>query len=164
MIEADSADVVDIALDANPASPWCWSVMTLERPREGAAEALISRRGTLSLLPVVWPAASCASARVLSATRGLVLTVADRVVWHQRWSIDFERLRSLNAHDCRVRAWLQFARFPFVAADRVADLRYENPFRANFSAMSLQSSAGCPSNVTNWDPPRRDMLVRRADR
>ena len=157
---ADGATVVDVALDSNPAVPWCWSLMTLERQGEGPSNTLVARRGTLSLVPRLWPAASCASARVLAVSGTPAMPVTERFVWHRRWLVDVERLRELNARDCRVRAWLQFARFPFVSDDRVADLRFENPFRANFSSMTVLAASGCPSNVTDWDPPRRDLLLR----
>ena len=115
-----------------------------------------------ALLPAGLPVetrASCATAHLLAATSAGA-TVTDRVVWHQRWVVDVDRLRTMAERDCRVRAWLQFARIPYVADDRVADLRYENPFRSNFSEMTLQTPAGCPSNLTDWDPPRRDLLQR----
>jgi inner membrane protein len=159
-IEAvDGATVVDVALDSNPAVPWCWSLLTLERLREGPPGTLVARRGTFSLFPRFWPATSCASARLITAVGPIASPVTNGLVWHRRWLVDVEKLRELNARDCRVRAWLQFARMPFVSDGRVADLRFENPFRANFSSMTVREASGCPSHLTNWDPPRRDLLL-----
>ena len=54
-------EIVDIVADVNPGVPWCWSVLTLHRANAQPMEALTATRATLSLLPGVWPAASCAS-------------------------------------------------------------------------------------------------------
>lgn len=155
----DRGDVVDIAVDANPGVPWCWSVMTLQRAAERPADALIARRATLSLLPGLWPAASCASARLSARWTDAGAVSSDRIVWHRRWRIDVGELGSLYAGNCRVRAWLQFGRMPHVADGRIADLRFEHPIGQNFTPMVVNSgSVACPSNLTDWDLPRRDVL------
>ncbi len=160
-----SGAIVDILSDANPGVPWCWSVLTLQYATDGPAEALIARRATLSLIPGVWPASSCASARLMrahwSATDG---AASNAIVWHRRWRIDLEELRALYAANCRVRAWLQFGRVPHVANGSIADLRFEHPIGQNFTPMAVEAGIqACPAHVTNWEPPRRDVLTDSSD-
>jgi inner membrane protein len=152
-------ELVDIVADANPGAPWCWAVLTLQKASEGSNESLIARRATLSLVPGVVPAASCASAR-LSTQWSTDLSVSDAIVWHRRWRIDVEALRALSASNCRVRAWLQFGRVPYVANGWIADLRYENPIGQNFTPMAVDAgSRGCPAHLTDWQMPRHDVLA-----
>lgn len=158
----DGGRVIDIVADANPGVPWCWGVLMLQQPADGPPDTLIARRATLSLFPRVWPAASCASAR-LSARRSADIAVSREMVWHHRWQIDAGVLRGLAAADCRVRAWLQFGRVPYVANGRIADLRFETPIGQNFTSMPIDGTpAGCPAYLTDWEPPRTDVLTSSA--
>ena len=150
------ANVIDVLADANPGVPWCWSVLILERA-EDPAKSLVARRATLSLMPRVWAAGSCASAR-LAARTGAAVRPSSRIVWHRRWEIDADALRGLAAGNCRARAWLQFGRVPYVDGGRIRDLRFENPVGQNFTTMSLEGGPGCPAYLTNWQPPRADVL------
>jgi inner membrane protein len=155
--------VVDIVGDPNPGVPWCWGVLTLQQGSAGDAAAMVARRGTLSLLPSVWPAESCASAR-LSARRSGHLAASPAIVWHRRWEIDRGALGALATGNCRVRAWLQFGRVPYVANGRIADLRFENPIGQNFTPMAIGEAAGaCPPYLTDWEWPRRDVLADPSD-
>ncbi len=160
----DGTRIVDIVSDANPGVPWCWTVLTLQEATAGATGALTARRATLSLLPGVWPAPSCASAR-LSTRWSTDDEPSDRVVWHRRWRVEVEELRALDTGNCRVAAWLQFGRVPYVAEGRIVDLRYENPLAQNFTPMALEVGAPrCPSYLTDWEPPRQDILAQPDDR
>jgi inner membrane protein len=154
-------ELVDIVADANPAVPWCWAVMTLHRATDRPGEILVGRRATLSLLPSVWPASACASAR-LSTRWSTESEGSDAIVWHRRWDIDVEELRALSISNCRVQAWLQFGRVPYVAKGSIADIRFEHPIGQNFTPTVLSGS--CPAYLTNWDWPRRDVLAPLSDR
>jgi inner membrane protein len=156
----DTGHLVDIVADANPGVPWCWAVLTLQNGPDGPAESLTARRATLSLLPGVWPAASCASARLSTHWADAPEAAAsDAIVWHRRWRIDVGELRALAARNCRVRAWLQFGRVPHVADGRIADLRFEQPIGQNFTPMAVDTgSPACPTFLTDWEWPRRDVL------
>jgi inner membrane protein len=162
---AETGEIVDVLSDANPGVPWCWSVLTLQKAAGGPPEALIARRATLSLLPGVWPASSCASARLMSAHWAANDHAAsDAIVWHRQWRIDVDALRALRAANCRVRAWLQFGRVPHVADGTIADLRFEHPIGQNFTPMAVGTGArGCPAHVTDWQLPRRDVLTDSSD-
>ena len=160
----DSGEVVDIVSDANPGVPWCWSVLTLQKAADGPGDALVARRATLSLMPDIWPAASCASARLSAQWTATEGAASDAIVWHRRWRIDVEELRALYAANCRVRAWLQFGRMPHVANGSIADLRFEHPIGQNFTRMAVETSAhACPSHVTGWELPRRDVITDSSD-
>ena len=158
-IAAHDGEVIDVVADANPGVPWCWAVMVLQKANN-RPDALVATRATLSLLPGVWPAASCASAR-LSAGWATEVRASDAVVWHRRWDIDVGMLRTVYEGNCRARAWLQFGRVPYVSTARIVDLRFENPIGQNFTPMALDDAAGarpCPAALTHWELPRRDVL------
>jgi inner membrane protein len=158
LLAADAGPLVDIVLNPAPATPWCWSVLSIER--DNAEDGLLVRRGTLSLLPRIWPASTCVTHRLL-ADSGFADALDAALVWNREWQVDLTQLRSLHATDCRIRAWLQFGRAPFIADGRIVDLRFDNPLSSNFSAMAFAAAgapAGCPPNLTNWDAPRSDVL------
>ena len=160
-VQGVDGEVVDIVSDANPGVPWCWSVMVLQRAGDRPADALVARRATLSLLPGVWPAASCASARLSAQWTDAGAAPSSTIVWHRRWRIDVDDLRALYVGNCRVRAWLQFGRVPHVANGTIADLRFEHPIGQNFTPMAVDTgSVACPSYVTGWELPRRDVVAR----
>jgi inner membrane protein len=154
-------EIVDIVADANPGVPWCWSVLTLHRATGQPTESLTANRATLSLLPGMWPATACASAQ-LSARWSTDVPASDAVVWHRRWQIDVAELRALYAGNCRVRAWLQFGRVPYVTNGHILDLRFESPVGQNFTPMAIDGGTRpCPSDLTDWEPPRLDVLTPR---
>jgi hypothetical protein len=160
----DAGEPIDVVADVNPGVPWCWGVLTLQKATDQPTEALVARRATLSLLPSVWPASACASAR-LSSRWSIDPVVSNTIVWHRRWRINVEELRTLAADNCRVRAWLQFGRVPYVSNGSIADLRFEHPLGQNFTPMAIHSdSPGCPPYLTDWDAPRIDVLELPPDR
>lgn len=156
--EPSGGEVIDITADANPAVPWCWAVLVLQQATDRSTDALVARRATLSLLPRIWPATSCASAR-LGVGWSTETRRSPDFVLHRQWTIDLEELRALYAGNCRARAWLQFGRVPYVSNGSIVDLRFENPIGQNFTPMSLDAGRECPKYVTNWELPRRDVLA-----
>lgn len=156
---ADGAQVIDVAANPNPAVPWCWSVVTIERTFDDMS--LVVRRGTVSLLPALVPPETCVSHRLLSTARPPGLPEGTGAVrWNREWQVDLAGLRSLAATDCRVAAWLQFGRVPFIERGHIVDLRFDNPIGGNFSAMAIggDGPTACPSNLTRWEWPRADVL------
>ena len=157
---ADGGQVVDVAANPNPAVPWCWSVVTVERTFDDTS--LVVRRGTVSLFPVLAPPETCVSHRLMSTARlPGPPTGTGAVRWNREWRVDLARLRDLAATDCRVAAWLQFGRVPFIEHGRIVDLRFDNPIGGNFSAMAIggDDPTACPSNLTGWEWPRADVLA-----
>ena len=154
-----AGEVIDIVADANPGTPWCWAVLTLERASRDPHGTLVARRGTVSLLPSMWPASACASARLSASRWSTEVPATDVVVWHRLWTIDLEPIRALYASNCRVRAWLQFGRVPYLDNGAIVDLRFENPIGQNFTPMPIDAGQrGCPSYLTDWAVPRADVL------
>src|SRR5690606_28378496 len=123
----------------------------------------VTRRGTLSLLPSLAPADTCVSHRLMDDARTTGPGVRGRVVWNGEWRGDAREIRALHQQDCWARPWFQFGRLPFVDDGRLVDLRFDNPIGTNFSTMvvgAIRAGDGCPSNLTNWEPPRIDVLER----
>jgi len=160
-IESRGGAVVDVLVNATAGVPWCWVVLAVERERDAGPDRLLARRGTLSLLPRIAPARSCAFYPLVGgedADRG---AASSELAWTQEWRIDLVPIRTLDRTDCRVRAWLQFGRVPYVIGDRILDLRFAQPLGGDFGSMTIRPAAsGCPSNLTDWEPPRRDVLDR----
>ena len=159
-VAASGRQAIDVVLNSNPATPWCWLVLTVERDGDtGGPDALLARRGALSLLPRLWPATTCALHRATAQAGDLHVGVSPALVWSQEWRIDVAAVRALEAADCRVRAWLQFARVPFVAGDRMVDLRFESRIGGGFASIPIaRDASACPNNLTRWEPPRLDVL------
>jgi hypothetical protein len=157
-------ELIDIVTDANPGMPWCWAVLTLQKTNGNGSDVLVARRGTVSLMPGVWPATTCTSAR-LSASWSTDVPASNAIVWHREWQVDIGRLRELSASNCRVRAWLQFGRVPYLSEGAILDLRYETPIAQNFTPMTIDSDlTDCPIFLTSWVPPRADVLTLRSNR
>ena len=152
------ARILDVVLNPNPGMPWCWSTLVLEIG-EGSSD-LITRGGTMTLAPRLWPASSCTSYMAVDDRHTVSAAPTAELAWGREWRTDVDDLRRLAETDCRVRAWLQFGRVPFVGDNHITDLRFQNAFRQNFSTMRLDSrTRGCPANLTNWEPPRQDVLA-----
>ena len=153
---APGSAVVDVVLEPDPGTPWCWSGLVVSLD-EGVGGALTIRRGTLSLLSRLWPASSCASARLFGA--GVGPDDAKALVWVRVWEMPVKQLRALHANSCHAAAWLRFGRAPMVIDGSLRDLRLENPVHENFTAMALERAPPpCPSSVPPWAPPRADAL------
>lgn len=149
----DGERVVDVVRSPHPAAPFCFAVIAVS----GRGDDIVLRRGTLSLARALQDPARCG----LHATAGLpTRRVQGSMLWTDEVVQPRERLRTLAREDCWVRAWLQFARAPVADERRVFDLRFETLPRDNFTSMEL-GRAGCPARVTDWTPPRADLLAPR---
>lgn len=150
-------EIVDVVLSPDPAVPVCWTVVAIEENE--AADEIVLRRGTVSLLPAWHPQSACVSRRF---TAGPAPGAAsDALGWSEEIRESLARLRTLNRTNCRVHGWLQFGRAPVIRDDRILDLRFETGARGNFTAMSLVRGGdgeGCPAYVPPWEPPRADLL------
>jgi inner membrane protein len=156
--EDSRGEIVDVVLSPDPAVPICWTVIVLER--NAASGDLISRRGTLSMMPRLHPPSACVSRRFMPGDNG-PLSSPGAIAWSDEFHDPVARLRLLYDRDCWVRAWLQFGRAPTLQDGRILDLRFDTGVRSNFSALRIPAdpaSAGCPAHVTAWGLPRRDVL------
>ncbi len=153
-----SAHVLDIVLTPSPALPLCWAVIVVER--DDQAGMLVLRRGSLSLLPGLRPAAACPLNRLVSS-RPLDRSGNARFVLVDESRVPLDLLRTL-ATDCRSAAWLRFARAPVFERGRLFDLRFESDGRGNFTSMRHEPASAplsCPPRVPAWAMPRADALT-----
>lgn len=148
------ARILDMALSAFPANPLCWTVTSVT----AGGDDYRVRRGVLSLAPQRNPVTACPfkihGEYVGKAPGGLAWT------WEEHGSK--ARLQALRASDCRIDAWLRFARTPSLAGGYATDVRYAPHGSHNFStlpyAAQAQAGAPCPSPVPQWGYPRADLL------
>ena len=154
--------VVDVVLTPNPSSPLCWGVIGIESIE--ARGEYVLWRGTLSIVPALKAATSCASHQFAepSETR----RIGDgRLVLRDEIHQSLRQLRSLAERDCWTRAWLRFGRVPVIAGNEIFDLRFAERRTAGFTHLPLIRRSGapaCPSFVPGWGMPRKD-LIRAGD-
>ena len=135
--------IVDVVLSPEAANPLCWSALSIASD-EAASEYVMTHA---SVTPF--------------GTSGCASDDSRAVQWDSPLPQSLARLRALNRDDCWVRAWLQFGRAPEITATTISDYRYGRGRRGNFTMMPLRSPAAasfCPANLTEWHPPRADLL------
>ncbi|MEP6729960.1 MAG: metal-dependent hydrolase [bacterium] len=140
-------ELMDVVLSPLAASPMCWTAIAIERD-EGVGEYVMSR-GVVSLVPR-------ALGNRLCGTRG-----AAPAEWREQEHESLATLRALERSDCRVAAWLQFARAPLLSEKAVADFRYGDVSPGNFTYMALAAHGvrqSCPVHLPPWGKPRADLL------
>ena len=147
--------IVDVVLNSQPASPLCWSAVAVEK--DAAHDRFVLHRGTLSLAPSLVAPERCALHRLWKLPSAPWPGQA-RLARTEPIAVSLETLRRYARGDCRVAAWMQFGRAPFLRGEEIRDLRFENGPRENFTAMTILEGGGCPSHVTSWGLPRADLL------
>ena len=148
--------LLDTALSAYPANPLCWSFVTVARAGEGEAATVHLRRGMLSVLPGLTPVSHCPP-----RIAGPALEDAPpQIAWQLEDRQPLATLRTVAARDCRVNAWMRFARAPSLAEGVATDVRWGEPGSRNFSTLSYGQGADrpCPHPVPGWGYPRADLL------
>jgi inner membrane protein len=148
-----AALILDLPLSAFPANPLCWGMLAITR--EGPDGYRI-RRGVLSLAPRITPASHCPAA--IGGVRVAPAPAPVAWAWEERGSV--AALRALRRRDCRVDAWLRFARAPSLAGGAATDVRFGPPGAPNFSTLGLavQPVPSCPRDLPRWGYPRADLL------
>ena len=70
-------------------------------------------------------------------------------------------LRRLARDDCKVAAWLRFARAPGLVEGDAVDLRFAATPRGNFTSLPIAElkNSACPVDVPQWAYPRADLLT-----
>jgi inner membrane protein len=151
--------LLDTALSAYPSNPLCWSFVTVARAGEGAAATVHLRRGMLSVLPALTPVSHC-PARIAGPA---LEDAPPQLAWQIEDRQPLATLRELVARDCRVNAWMRFARAPSLADGVATDVRWGEPGSRNFSTLPYAQTAAqpCPHPVPNWAYPRADLLQGR---
>jgi inner membrane protein len=148
--------VLDVALSAYPANPLCWSFATVARTGDKGAGTIHLRRGMLSVAPGLLPVSHC-PVRVAGPA---LEDAPPQLAWQAEDRQPLAALRAQAAGNCRVNAWLRFARAPSLADGVATDLRWGEPGGRNFTTISLAEPAGqsCPDRVPDWGYPRADLL------
>lgn len=150
------ARVLDVALTAFPAQPLCWSFTSIESD----GEHYQLRRGHLSLAPNWLPVRACPPA-LTGGVPDEAQAVVPGVLLSHAWQGSVASLRALAAKDCRLNAWLRFARMPALDGIAASDLRFAGTPRGNFTTLLVQPQPACPWYVPQWDMPRADLLAAR---
>jgi inner membrane protein len=148
--------VLDMALSAYPANPLCWSFATVARTGKDGAGTVHLRRGMLSVAPRLMPVSHC-PARIAGPA---LEDAPPQIAWQAEERQPLATLRAEVVGNCRVNAWLRFARAPSLADGVATDLRWGEPGSRNFSTMPLAGAgaAPCPHPVPGWGYPRADLL------
>jgi inner membrane protein len=112
--------LLDVALTPAPASPLCFSaiVLTLE------GDAYVTRTATIAPLPSLMDPRACRSMYVGETARLAPAELEARAhgtLFRGELRARAHELGALAAADCRVRAFLRFARAPFWRREEVAD-------------------------------------------
>lgn len=128
---------VAVIAEPVPANPFCWRIYGISL--EGGVVRAESR--DLSLWPSFLPPSACVSIR------------PPRAVEYRLGELEEARER-----DCRLDAWLRFARVPALAGDRAEDLRFADG-EVNFTTMEVSASPrDCPAFIPEWGRPRQDLI------
>jgi inner membrane protein len=151
--------LLDTALSAYPSNPLCWSFVTVARTGAIGAGTVHLRRGMLSVAPRLTPVSHC-PARIAGPA---LEDAPPQIAWQAEDRQALATLRELAERDCRVNAWLRFARAPSLADGVATDLRWGEPGSRNFSTMPYagRGAAPCPHPVPRWGYPRADLLQGR---
>ncbi|MRV74449.1 metal-dependent hydrolase [Duganella sp. FT92W] len=149
--------VLDVAMTAFPAQPLCWIFVSVES--NAARGSYTLRRGLVSVLPSVLPAASCPSG-LADPSPSAALTAAGDVLQYRQVQGSLAALRQLRESNCWFDDWMRFARAPVLEHGAATDLRFATTPRGNFSTMPVAQGGGkaCPGGVPKWDYPRQDLL------
>jgi inner membrane protein len=139
-VSHSSATVVDVILAPRPGNLLCWNALLLQREQD----ELVMRRANI---PIAQRWFSACRARAIEW-----LPVAEQSIAQLQTTLG----------DCRLQAWLQFGRAPAIRETWIADVRFGDPGRSNFSGMAItasRSQAECPRHITHWVYPRADLLL-----
>lgn len=154
----------DAVLTPLPSNPLCWEAVLVMAQGE-SRYAL--RRAQVAAWPAVLPVARCPLLGLARPTtlplQPLALAPGPAVAWKGEHVAPLARMRSVFQEHCEARAFLRFARAPFllerdlpVEADLlVGDLRYDGERELGFAELPLRTPPErCPVRVPPWTPPR----------
>lgn len=145
--------IMDIALSAFPANPFCWNANSIILSPDGKAYTL--QHGLVSLWPATHALQQCPSALVSGRWPA---NASGHWQPGKTWTYSLVHLRNLVANDCRLAAWMRYARLPMQGNHALEDLRYfrEN---GNFSRINQDNATlDCASFWPDWGMPRADLL------
>jgi inner membrane protein len=154
--------LLDVVITPCPGNPACFSVVTAQL----AGDGYTARAGRISVLPGLLSAEQC---RVQPTGLTLGLSAPPRssspgVYWEGQWRGSVSELQRLAGTQCRIAAWLRFARIPFWRASAagylVGDLRFDRDPELDFDELELEGGDGrCPPWLPPWSPPRAELMT-----
>jgi inner membrane protein len=150
--------IFDRVLTPTPADPVCWDGW-LVQSRNGQE---IMRQVRISLLPGLIDVRDCRGVDLVAPEGEAVPAKSGPgLVWLQQFSMPTERIALLARTQCRVRAFMQFARVPMAGGEGpqrwLADLRFG--VRRGFASLQLtQPPQPCDFPPVPWLPPRPELL------
>lgn len=153
--------VLDLIRTPVPGAPWCWDMLVVAREGHDEHQAYVLRLGRATAFsglsaercPLMRPATT-------APLQPVVDPVEHRVVWDGEYRIPLASFKPL-AESCWGRAFLRFARAPFIAGERgvVGDLRFDRASEVEFTELEMPGpSSACPEWVPGWEMPRTDLL------
>lgn len=159
--------LVDVLLSPSPANPFCARIIIVETSVEEYRLTTAWGSAAPGLVSAGW----CSRAARTDTIRGAsnlpmarsTRTPTVAVDWQWTWSAPRAQLAAIARENCRLSAWLRFARAPFwVEAGpdsvRVGDLRYDRD-RVSVAGFTFATRpATCPALVPPWVRPRQGVL------
>jgi len=153
-------DVQDLAMTPLPANPACWE--GLVAGEQGGTYRVL--RATVALAPM--SATQCTAGMDVEPTapvKRLERANHGGVRWVSEYRAELGALERLAHDDCRFRAFLRFARLPYVSASGLlaGDLRYDRKPARDFSDIELPRDprqGTCPRFVPGWQEPRAQLF------
>ncbi|MEQ1875093.1 MAG: metal-dependent hydrolase [Bdellovibrionia bacterium] len=153
LVSTSETRVLDIALTPLPATPLCWFAIQMSL-HEGTYEV---KRGVFSLWPELLPPSKCPDlGRVKYQISETINYGGAEMLWTSRYAASLEEFRILESR-CDLRAWMRFARVPFIENGAAVDLRFSRGGLRNFTGFESEAGA-CPPYVPPWIPPRWDLV------
>ncbi|MFO7304348.1 MAG: metal-dependent hydrolase [Gammaproteobacteria bacterium] len=152
------ARTLDRVLTPMPMNPICWELILIQTE----SDALVLRRAMFSMAPQWLPAASCRGrglhGPVTAPLEPIAAPSTSVVQWHGEVRSSLQALTSAWEQNCRVAAFMRFARAPWLArvgdSDVIGDLRYDRQAKLGFAEIEIESDAeACPHWVPPWVPP-----------
>jgi inner membrane protein len=161
------AHLYDLIVTPMPINFLCWNVILVET--HGTPSEYRLTNGFYSPIPLTLSPETCA--RKTSFMDGEELKFQPkkpnqdlRIAWAQSYKTPAENIRKLYDQDCRVRAFFQFARAPYVQVKGgniiMGDFRFERAQKQNFTRLMFrQNDIECPRHLPPWIAPRSDFIL-----
>lgn len=153
--------VLDLIRTPLPGAPWCWDMLVVAKEGHEPQQSYVLRLGRATAFSGL-SAEHCPVMRAATTAplQPVVDPVGHRVVWDGEYRMPVTTFQQLAA-SCWGRAFLRFARAPFIAGERgvVGDLRFDRASEVEFTELELPGpSSACPDWVPGWEMPRTDLL------
>ncbi len=160
------AQTVDIVSTPAPGNPLCWWVIAVQRDHQEylLRQALVAPFGALASVRHCSNLAHATSAPLVPVPPKLAQPAKDNsaFVWLQQFQAPVSELAGLAQRQCRIAAFLRYARAPFWTTSgqrtRVGDLRYDRSPSAGFAELTSTPSSECPDRVPPWRAPRQELF------